>query len=74
LGQGTVAVEIEKQVRELVEKDAGLSVHTGDGKGAKGTPGVLDAVVTPLGGAGLTSGVASYYSTRTPKTFIFGAE
>lgn len=74
LGQGTVAVEIEKQVRELVEKDAGLSVHTGDGKGAKGTPGVLDAVITPLGGAGLTSGVASYYSARTPKTLIFGAE
>ncbi|PGH00341.1 threonine dehydratase [Blastomyces parvus] len=78
LGQGTVAVELETQVRDLVEKDAGLSVHRKDHEGGevgkKGTPGVLDAVITPLGGAGLTSGVATYYSTRTPKTLVFGAE
>ncbi|OJD10878.1 hypothetical protein AJ78_08230 [Emergomyces pasteurianus Ep9510] len=90
LGQGTVGVEIDKQVRELVEKDARLSVHTrtgddgGEGKSAagKGTPGVLDAVITPLGGAGLTSGVATYYyssptsssTAGTPRTLVFGAE
>ncbi|KAL2375715.1 threonine dehydratase [Blastomyces gilchristii SLH14081] len=83
LGQGTVAVELEKQVRELVDTDAGLSVHPkerggggggGGGEGGRGRPGVLDAVITPLGGAGLTSGVATYYSTRTPKTLVFGAE
>ncbi|OAX85132.1 hypothetical protein ACJ72_00504 [Emergomyces africanus] len=81
LGQGTVAVEIDKQVQELVQKNAGLSVHTPPpaeegGKGAQGgTPGVLDAVITPLGGAGLTSGVASYFASgRTPKTLVFGSE
>ncbi|EEH03259.1 serine racemase [Histoplasma capsulatum G186AR] len=81
LGQGTVALELEKQVRELVENGgAGLSVHGGrsdttTNEGARnGRPGVLDAVITPLGGAGLTAGVATYYAERTPKTLVFGAE
>ncbi|EER37854.1 pyridoxal-5'-phosphate-dependent enzyme [Histoplasma capsulatum H143] len=81
LGQGTVALELEKQVRELVENGgAGLSVHSGrsdttTNEGARnGRPGVPDAVITPLGGAGLTAGVATFYAGRTPKTLVFGAE
>lgn len=89
LGQGTTALELEKQVQELVAKDAALSVHHNtsgavsgqgitsrsiddhDSSSQKG-PGHLDAVITPLGGGGLLSGVATALSGTG--TLVFGAE
>ncbi|KAL4962899.1 threonine/serine dehydratase [Aspergillus stella-maris] len=65
-GQGTVALETEKQYAELVEGSPALSVHdTGSGK-------ALDAVITPVGGGGLNSGVATFFSDKSTK--VFGAE
>lgn len=89
LGQGTTALELEKQVQGLVAKNAALSVHyntsaaanvqgiTGkssteeDSSSQKG-PGHLDAVIAPLGGGGLLSGVATALSGTG--TLVFGAE
>ncbi|KAF8909212.1 serine racemase [Mucidula mucida] len=53
LGQGTVGLELEAQIRELQRPP-------------------LDAVITPLGGGGLLSGVATYFSPTS--TRVFGAE
>ena len=85
LGQGTMALEFEEQVRELVEKDPRLSVHytspssnnsidtNGNTTGkSKVKPGTLDAVIAPCGGGGMLSGIATYLSP-TP-TLVFGAE
>lgn len=83
LGQGTTALELEKQVQELVAKDAALSVHCNPSGAANGQgtasindpqkrPGHLDAVITPLGGGGLLSGVATALSGTG--TLVFGAE
>lgn len=66
LGQGTVGVELEKQVKEMLAKEAGLSVH------GEGNTGALDAVILPTGGAGLTSGVATFFSEKS--TRVFGSE
>ena len=89
LGQGTMALELEEQVEEMVGKDKTLSVHhhsTGKVNGhtngrtapedcklsAQPRPGHLDAVIAPLGGGGMLSGVATaLYSTGTA---VFGAE
>ena len=67
LGQGTVGVELEAQVRELVERNKGVSAH-----GEKG--GVLDAVIVPTGGGGLTAGVATWFAGKKTKTVVFGSE
>ncbi|EEB91984.1 hypothetical protein MPER_09570, partial [Moniliophthora perniciosa FA553] len=64
LGQGTMALELEEQVREI---DADGSGDDG-GRG----PGLLDAVITPLGGGGMLSGVATALSGTG--TRVFGAE
>ncbi|KAF9009271.1 tryptophan synthase beta subunit-like PLP-dependent enzyme [Hymenopellis radicata] len=53
LGQGTVGLELEAQIRELQRPP-------------------LDAVITPLGGGGLLSGVTTYFSPTS--TRVFGAE
>ncbi|KAL1961414.1 hypothetical protein VTO42DRAFT_142 [Malbranchea cinnamomea] len=66
LGQGTVGLELEAQVAELLKSNPALSAH-----GEK-TTGVLDAVVTPTGGAGLTSGVATFFAGKS--TAVFGSE
>jgi len=52
LGQGTVGLELEEQLR-----DSGVQ---------------LDAAMTPLGGGGLLSGVATWFSDK--ETLVFGAE
>ncbi|KAL4879306.1 tryptophan synthase beta subunit-like PLP-dependent enzyme [Aspergillus karnatakaensis] len=62
-GQGTAGLEILEQYTEIVGENAALSVHRGKG---------LDAVITPLGGGGLTSGVATFYSGKETK--VFGSE
>ena len=89
LGQGTMALELEEQVRDLVAEDKSLSVHenirtevNGHTNGILETqdqgvslnkgPGHLDAVITPLGGGGMLSGVATAMSGTG--TLVFGAE
>ncbi len=67
LGQGTTALELEEQVRDMVTKDGSLSVHQNSL-----SHGPLDAVITPLGGGGLLSGVATALSGTG--TLVFGAE
>ncbi|KAM5467123.1 putative threonine ammonia-lyase [Microsporum audouinii] len=73
LGQGTAGLELEVQVNKLVSEDPGLSVRKSrDGKGCG-----LDAVITPLGGGGLNSGTASFFSEPREggkKIHVFGAE
>ncbi|KAL4796292.1 tryptophan synthase beta subunit-like PLP-dependent enzyme [Aspergillus venezuelensis] len=66
-GQGTVALEMEKQYSELIGASSGLSVH-GTASSGKGP----DAVITPVGGGGLNSGVATFFSDKSTK--VFGAE
>ncbi|EFW17279.1 pyridoxal-phosphate dependent enzyme [Coccidioides posadasii str. Silveira] len=75
LGQGTVGLELEQQVKELVQNNPGLSVHVD----VAGKNAMLDAVITPLGGGGLNSGVATWFSSAeksesSGKTLVFGAE
>ena len=65
LGQGTAALELEAQVRDLVAADPGLSV-----RGTTG--GRLDAMITPLGGGGLLSGTATALAPTGVR--VFGAE
>lgn len=91
LGQGTMALELEEQAKELITKDPALSVHskgkqdvTGrDRNGnnyANGThasslvsePGHLDAVIAPIGGGGMLSGIAT--ALHGTGTYVFGAE
>lgn len=66
LGQGTTALELEEQYFDAVTKNPELSAHSQ----SKAT---LDAVITPIGGGGLNSGVATYFS-ESPATLVFGAE
>ena len=56
LGQGTVGLEMSSQASSL------LPVEKGE----------LDAVIAPLGGGGLLSGLATWFSTTGTK--VFGAE
>ncbi|KAF2745278.1 tryptophan synthase beta subunit-like PLP-dependent enzyme [Sporormia fimetaria CBS 119925] len=67
LGQGTMAVEIEEQVAEMLEKDPGLGV-----RGEKGHGGKLDAVITPCGGGGMLAG--NGVAWKGMGTRVFGAE
>lgn len=60
-GQGTTALEMDEQYREL------RGGHEGEGRGKR-----LDAVITPIGGGGLNSGVATYFADKD--TLVFGAE
>ena len=88
LGQGTMGLELEEQVRDLVDEDPRLSVHSGGLEDVNGHvngttnsedqassdigPGHLDAVIAPLGGGGMLSGVATALSGTG--TVVFGAE
>lgn len=63
LGQGTLALELEEQVEEIVREDPGRGVP-----GKKG----LDAVVAPCGGGGMLSGVAT--ALHGTGIRVFGAE
>ena len=67
LGQGTAGLEIEEQARALVGERPRVSVH-----GVKEGQYHLDALISPLGGGGLLSGLATWFS-ETP-TKVFGAE
>ncbi|MCJ1249562.1 hypothetical protein MMC30_006788 [Trapelia coarctata] len=105
LGQGTMALEMEEQVQEMVRREPELSVHgrkdlvevNGNGytnmngnsnsestasTGAEnrvksqahrcGQAGVLDAVIAPLGGGGMLSGIAT--ALHGTPTRVYGAE
>ena len=88
LGQGTMALELEEQARELVMENPALSVHQNrreDVTNARrnsinGTykssivsePGHLDAVIAPIGGGGMLSGIAT--ALHGTGTYVFGAE
>ena len=88
LGQGTMALELEEQVKELVREEQILNAHSQEGANAanacadghgptshgllKEGPGHLDAVITPCGGGGMLSGVATALSGTGTK--VFGAE
>ncbi|KAL8916200.1 MAG: hypothetical protein Q9208_008652 [Pyrenodesmia sp. 3 TL-2023] len=90
LGQGTMALELEEQVRDLVKEDASLSSHGTRGMRLDGQPtmngssahgketsrerlaGHLDAVIAPLGGGGMLSGIAT--ALHGTGTKVFGAE
>ncbi len=87
LGQGTVGLELEEQVDEILQELAAASSPpsqtqiqgqspiggTKEKKEKKKNVGGLDAVITPLGGGGLLSGVATWFSDK-PGTLVFGAE
>lgn len=60
LGQGTMGIEIEKEVEELLAAEEGL--------GKKG----LDAVIAPCGGGGMLSGIA--IALEPTSIHVFGAE
>lgn len=67
LGQGTLALELEMQVEELLAKDTSeerVGIHASGRK--------LDAVIAPCGGGGMLSGVATALSGTGIK--VFGAE
>ena len=86
LGQGTMALELEEQAKELIGQDPTSSVHyrpkkqdaaNGQTNGTHTTAsvpgsGCLDAVIAPIGGGGMLSGIATaLYGTGT---HVFGAE
>jgi threonine dehydratase len=66
LGQGTQALELEAQVREMVSAQPELSVHGNKNAGR------LDAVIAPCGGGGMLSGIAT--ALAGTGTRVFGAE
>lgn len=87
LGQGTTALELEAQVQEMISNDETLSIHTNvtdvnddhqtnsaanPGRSANKPPGRLDAVIVPLGGGGLLSGIATAF--HNTGTLVFGVE
>ncbi|KAI9670516.1 MAG: hypothetical protein M1817_004383 [Caeruleum heppii] len=81
LGQGTMALEFETQVAEMIRNDPSLDVRFGGGHGGADTSLVtgvessrrgLDAIVAPCGGGGMLSGIATALSGMS--TVVFGAE
>jgi len=64
LGQGTMALELETQVSDLISKNEGLSVKQGKSS--------LNVVIAPCGGGGMLSGNAIALHGTGIK--VFGAE
>ena len=87
LGQGTLALELERQVEGMVSRDPKLSVR-GESDGytngqvngesinrhdtLRKRAGHLDAVIAPCGGGGMLSGIATAF--HGTGTYVFGAE
>lgn len=83
LGQGTMALELEEQYAELIREDPSLSVRYQKDKGINGhtdvtngahetQPPHLNAVIAPIGGGGMLSGIAT--ALHPTRTHVFGAE
>ncbi|KAK3044257.1 hypothetical protein LTS18_001772 [Coniosporium uncinatum] len=69
LGQGTQALELEEQVAEILAAEAKEGSQTTNGERKKTQ---LDAVIAPLGGGGMLSGIAT--ALQGTGTLVFGAE
>ena len=69
-GQGTVAMEIMRQVQTLGADKAAKSGHK---TGSKTGPGI-DAVFVAIGGGGLISGVANYIKAVAPNVKVIGVQ
>ena len=73
IGQGTIALELEEQVEELINKDPTLSAHRSfHSTQMKEPQSLLDAVIAPLGGGGMLSGIATALAPTA--TRVYGAE
>ncbi len=83
LGQATMALELEEQYAELIREDPSLSIHYQNDKGINGhtddnngghEPQAphLSAVIAPIGGGGMLSGIAT--ALHPTPTHVFGAE
>ncbi|KAL9080938.1 MAG: hypothetical protein Q9157_000438 [Trypethelium eluteriae] len=76
LGQGTMGLEFEAQVEEMtkaMQKDLGNTALNGTIYSAAGRKNNgLDAVITPCGGGGMLSGVAT--ALHGTGIYVFGAE
>jgi threonine dehydratase len=97
LGQGTMGLELEDQVADILEDEPRRSAHHRDAPSAaiasdsprsptdsrrsvpltpwpsnKSTPSSLDALIAPLGGGGMLSGLALAFSHS--RCWVFGAE
>jgi threonine dehydratase len=63
LGQGTQALELEQQTIDLISEDASFGISGKSG---------LDAVIAPIGGGGMLSGICTALDGTGIK--VFGAE
>ena len=73
-GQGTVAMEMLRQVQTLgADKAAKSGVKAAHKSGNVGGPGV-DAVFVAIGGGGLISGVANYIKAVDPRIKVIGVQ
>lgn len=66
LGQGTLGLELQDQVKEM------MAARAGEGGNGSGASGGLDAIITPCGGGGMLSGVS--LSCEGTGIRVFGAE
>lgn len=60
-GQGTIALEIVEQIKEMTSEEEGRERP-------------LDALVVPCGGGGMLSGIATVMKTLSPSTRVYGVE
>ncbi|KAL9114608.1 MAG: hypothetical protein Q9227_001286 [Pyrenula ochraceoflavens] len=77
LGQGTTGLEIQQQYAEVVGDKPRTSVHHNSlSSHSKDRQPCLDALISPLGGGGLLSGLCVSFSPPSPSssTMVFGAE
>jgi len=69
-GQGTIAMEILRQVQTLGADKAAKAGQKSRGKNGTG----LDAVFVAIGGGGLVSGVANYIKAVDPRIKVIGVQ
>ena len=69
-GQGTIAMEILRQVQTLGADKAAKAGHKARGKSSAG----VDAVFVAIGGGGLIAGVANYIKAVDPRIRVIGVQ
>jgi threonine dehydratase len=69
LGQGTMGLDFESEVAELLKKNPHLSIHN---QSAAQAQRHLDAIIAPCGGGGMLSGIATHF--HDSPTAVYGAE